>query len=191
MLVLPLVLLPPPSSVPSRTSTAAYVDDHAQGSHTFAELLKGYADFLALCDRENWTFSATKTLVGFLSIVFFGFHVDQTGTRIADKNLDTIKRMVPPTNLPELRMTLGVFVLSSRFIPQHAHIVHPLTQLTRCEKDQPVPFVWTPERKRSFDHVRNLLSDGIHIAPPDYRLPFHSGGDASNDGKSWIATKFE
>ena len=36
-----------------------------------------------------------------------------------------------------------------------------------------------------FDHVRNLLLDGIHLAPPDYRLPFHSGGDASNDGKAY------
>lgn len=41
------------------------VDDHAQGSHTFADLLKGYADFLALCERENWTLNATKTMVGF------------------------------------------------------------------------------------------------------------------------------
>jgi hypothetical protein len=27
--------------------------------------------------------------------------------------------------------------------------------------------------------------DGIHLAPPNYLLPFHSGGDASNDGKSY------
>jgi hypothetical protein len=51
------------------------VDDHAQGSHTFADLLKGYTDFLALCERENWTLNAKKTFVGFPSIVFFGFHV--------------------------------------------------------------------------------------------------------------------
>jgi hypothetical protein len=49
--------------------TAAYVDDdHAQGSHTFADLLKGY---LALCERENWTLKATKTLVGFPCINLF------------------------------------------------------------------------------------------------------------------------
>jgi hypothetical protein len=170
--------------------TAAYVDDHAQGSHTFADLLQGYTDFLALCDREDWTLNATKTFVGFPSCVFFGFHVDQFGTRLANKNLDPIKRMVPPTNLPELRMTLGVFVQSSRFIPQYAHVVRPLTELTRSEKGQPVPFIWTPERQHSYDHIRNLLLDGIHLAPPDYRLPFHSGGDASNDGKSYGIHQF-
>jgi hypothetical protein len=80
--------------------TAAYVDDHAQGSHTFAELLQGFTDFLALCDKEHWTLNATKAIVGFRSCVFCGFHVDKSGTRPADKNLDPIKRMIPPTNSP-------------------------------------------------------------------------------------------
>jgi hypothetical protein len=30
----------------------------------------------------------------------------------------------------------------------------------------------------------------ISFAPPDYRLPFHSGGDASNDGKSYGIHQF-
>ncbi len=184
----PAILRTLPDSAHLRT--AAYVDDHAQGAHSFAELLKGYTDFLTLCERENWTLNATKTHIGFPSCVFFGFHVDKDGTRLADKNLDPIKRMVPPTKLPELRMTLGVFVQSSRFIPRYAHVVRPLTELTRCEKGQPVPYLWTPERQESYDHIRNLLLDGIHLAPPDYRLPFHSGGDASNDGKSYGIHQF-
>jgi len=170
--------------------TASYVDDHAQGSHTFADLLKGYADFLALCERENWTLNAPKTMVGFPTCNFFGFKVDKQGTRLAEKNLDPIRRMVAPTNVPELRMTLGVFVQSSRFIPNYAHIVRPLTELTRSINGKPVPFTWTQERQQSFDHVRNLLLDGIHLAPPDYRLPFHSGGDASNDGKAYGIFQF-
>ena len=93
--------------------------------------------------------------------------------------------MVPPCNLPELRKTLGVFVQSSRFIPNYAHVVRPLTALTRSEQGKPVPFLWNTAQQDSFDHVRNLLLDGIHLAPPDYRLPFHSGGDASNDGKAY------
>jgi hypothetical protein len=165
--------------------TAAYVDDHAQGSRTFADLLQGYRDFLALCDRHSWTLNATKTKVGYPSCVFFGFEVDLLGTRLADKNLDPVRRMVPPTNLPELRSTLGVFVQSSRFIPRYSHIVAPLTALTRSAHGKPVPFVWDTAQQTAFDHVRNLLLDGIHLSPADYRLPFHGCGDASNDGKSF------
>jgi hypothetical protein len=164
--------------------TASYVDDHAQGSQvSFADLLKGYTDFLALCQQENWTLNATKTKVDFTSCPFFGFVADKTGTRLADKNLDPVRRMVPPCNVPELRKTLGVFVQSSRFIPNYAHIVRPLTALTRSENGKPVAFTWTKEQQHSFDHIRNLLLDGIHLAPPDYHLPIHSGGTRRTTGK--------
>ena len=93
--------------------------------------------------------------------------------------------MVPPSNLHELRSTLGLFVQSSRFIPRYAHIVQPLTALTRTDKGKPVPFDWTDTQQHAFDHVRNLLLEGIHLSTADYRLPFHSGGDASNDGKAY------
>jgi hypothetical protein len=46
----PAILQTLPDSAHLRT--AAYVDDHAQGSHSFADLLKGYTDFLALCERQ-------------------------------------------------------------------------------------------------------------------------------------------
>jgi hypothetical protein len=136
----PATLMLLPNNAHKRT--AAYVDDHAQGARTFDDLLQGYRDFLDLCQKKNWTLNATKTKVGYPSCVFFGFEVDIHGTRLADKNLDPVRRMVPPANLPELRSTLGVFVQSSRFIPKYAHIVAPLCALTRCEKGKPVPYVW-------------------------------------------------
>ncbi len=40
-------------------------------------------------------------------------------------------------------------------------------------------------RRVSETEIRNLLLDGVHLSPPDYRLPFHGCGDASNDGKSF------
>ncbi len=92
--------------------------------------------------------------------------MDKTGTRLADKNLDPIRRMVHPTNVSEVRKTLGVFVQSARFIPNYAHIVRPLTELTRSENGKPVAFTWTEERQQSYDNIRNLLLDGIHLAPP-------------------------
>jgi hypothetical protein len=154
------------STTTRKDLTLSPICSHAQGSHTFADLLSGYTDFLALCERENWTLNATKTMVGFLSCPFFGFVVDKSGTRLADKNLDPVRRMVPSANVPELRKTLGVFVRSSRFIPNYAHVVRPLTELTRSENGKPVPFTWTQARQASFDQVRNLLLDDIHLAPP-------------------------
>ncbi len=147
--------------------------------------MQGYRYFLALWKEEKWTLNATKTRVGYPSCVFFGFEVDSKGTRLTDKNLDPIRRMVPPTNLPELRSTLGVFVQSARFIPRYAHIVAPLTALTRSSAGKPVPYLWDDTTQAAYDEIRKILLDGIHLSPPDYRLPFHGCGDASNDGKSF------
>jgi hypothetical protein len=47
--------------------------------------------------------------------------------------------MVPPTNLHELRSTLGVFVQSSRSIPKYAHVTVPPTALTKTTNGNPVP----------------------------------------------------
>jgi hypothetical protein len=74
--------------------------------------------------------------------------------------------MVPPSNLPELRSTLGVFVQSARFIPIYAHIVAPLTALTRSYAGKPVPYIWDDKTQTAYDNVRNLLLDGIHLPPP-------------------------
>jgi hypothetical protein len=87
----------------AHTKTASYVDDAAQGSHTFSDLLQGWHDYLALCADRSWTLSAKKTRVGYDHCIFFGFHADKHGTRLADKNLDPVRRMIPPTNLAELR----------------------------------------------------------------------------------------
>ncbi len=183
----PATLMLLPNNAHKRT--AAYVDDH-QGARNFDELLQGYRDFLDLCQKKNWTLNATKTKVGYPSCVFFGFEVDIHGTRLADKNLDPVRRMVPPANLLELRSTLGVFVQSSWFIPKYGHIVAPLCALTRCEKGKPVPYVWDDKTQQAYDTVRNLLLDGIHLSPPYYRLPFHGGGDASNDDKSFGLSQY-
>ncbi len=86
---------------------------------------------MTLCAAQKWHLNATKTSIGYSRCVFFGFEVDALGVRLADNNLDPIRRMVPPTNLHELRSTLGVFVQSSRFIPNYAHITQALTHLMR------------------------------------------------------------
>jgi hypothetical protein len=170
--------------------TASYVDDAAQGSHTFDELLLGWRNFLALCLDRSWTLSAKKTRIGYDHCTFFRFYADKHGTRLADKNLDPVRRMIPPTNLPELRHVNGVFVQSKSYIPNFAHLAKPLNALTKKANDQHVPFTWGPAEQLAYDSIRNHLLDGVHLSPPNYCLPFHCGGDASNDGKAFGLHQF-
>jgi hypothetical protein len=180
----PAIIRTLPNNVHLRT--ASYVDDHAQVAHTFADLLQGYTDFLALCQQENWTLNATKTKVGFPSCPFFGFVVDKTGTRLADKNLDPVRRMVPPCNVPELRKTLDVFVQSSRFIPNYAHVARPLIHCPHPQRKRQTRRIHLDRRTaKEFRSHQKFVSRRHSPRLTGLSLPFHSGGDASNDGKAY------
>jgi hypothetical protein len=174
----------------AHAKTDSYVDDAAQGSHTFDELIQGWHDFLALCLDRSWTLSAKKTRIGYDHCTFFGFHADKHGTRLADKNLDPVRRMITPSNLPELWHVNGVFVQSKSYIPNFAHIAKPLNALTKKDKGEHVKVIWGPAKQVAYDTIRSQLLDGVHLSPPHYGLPFHCGSDASNDGKAFGLHQF-
>ena len=181
---------------------ACFVDDQAQGNNfvdsddplvRYGNLLKGWRDYLQMCRENNFTLNPSKTKLGFPSATFYGFEASKKGFTLADKNLDPIRKMVPPANLSELRHVLGVFVQSKNYFPDehpYAQTVKPLTALTGGKKGNPVPFIWTATHQKAFDTIRDLLLSGLHLAAPDFRLPFHAGGDASEDGKSFGLWQF-
>ncbi len=44
-------------------------------------------------------------------------------------------------------------------------------------------FKWESEQQQAYEYVRDALLAGIHLAAPDFSLPFHLQIDASEDGK--------
>ena len=56
----------------------------------------------------------------------------------------------------------------------------PITDVLRGR--QPL-FRWEEAQQTSFDTIRDLLLAGVHLAAPDYTLPFHLATDASEEGK--------
>ena len=157
-----------------------YVDDWLGYSDDFTELLQNFEAFLAVCLEFNITLNTSKTRFGFPHAQFFGFVVDESGTRLADKHLCPIRNMVPPEDISELRRVLGLFVISRKYIQNYAMITKPLTDLLRGK--QPV-FKWTDLQQKAYETVRDALLAGIHLAAPNFELPFHLQTDASEDGK--------
>jgi hypothetical protein len=160
-----------------------YVDDWLGYANVFDELLRNFTDFLAVCLEYNITLNTSKTKFGFSSAQFFGFKVDIKGTRLADKHLCPIRNMVPPTDISELRWTLGLFVVSRKYLRDYAQVTKPLTELLKGK--QPV-FKWEIEQQEAYEYVRDALLSGIHLAAPEFTLPFHLQTDASEDGKGSI-----
>jgi len=136
-----------------------------------------------VCLENNITLNVHKTRFGFPKAEFFGFEVDSAGIRLAEKHLNPLENLVPPTDISETRRVLGLFQVSRRFIDHFAHIAKPMTMLTRGR----VPvFNWGAAEQASFDKIRDLLLKGVHLCPPRYDLPFHLATDASDDGEGGV-----
>jgi hypothetical protein len=160
-----------------------YVDDWLGYANDFETLFENFKCFLGVCLEYNITLNTTKTRFGFPQAQFFGFAVDVDGTRLADKHLCSITNMVPPEDISELRRVLGLFVVSRKYLRDYAIITRPLTDLLRGK--QPV-FQWGKAQQSAYEHVRDALLAGVHLAAPDFALPFHLQTDASEDGKGAI-----
>ena len=90
--------------------------------------------------------------------------------------------MIPPVDVPELRRVMGLFVVSRRYIPSYAMITKPLTDLLKKQTQ----WIWGEDQQRAYDVIRDKLLQGVHLAPPNYDLPFHLKSDASEDGKAAV-----
>jgi hypothetical protein len=94
-----------------------------------------------------------------------------------------ISNTVPPTDISELRRTLGLFIVSRKYLKNYALVTKPLTDLLKGK--QPV-FKWEAEQQHAYEYVRDALLSGIHPSAPDFTLPFHLQTDASEDGRGGL-----
>jgi hypothetical protein len=161
-----------------------YVDDWIGYGDDLDVLLEDFARFLQLCEKYQITLGISKTRFGYGEAQFFGFRVNKEGSHLALKHLDPIRNLVAPADIHELRRVLGLFVVSRKYLQNYALISRPLTEVL---KGKPPTFRWGPEQQSAFDLIRDRLLQGVHLAAPDFSLPFHLATDASEDGKGGAA----
>ena len=120
-------------------------------ARTIEDLALRFETFLEVCARNHITLNPHKVRIGYSSATFFGFEVDKDGTRLAEKHLDPIRNMVPPTDVFELRSVLGVFVQSRKYIEDYATIVRPMTKMTGGK----IKFTREERHQQAFDNIRD------------------------------------
>jgi transposase InsO family protein len=157
-----------------------YVDDWIGYSDELDQLIEDFECFLKVCEKYVITLGTAKTRFGYSEAQFFGFRVNKEGSHLALKHLDPIRNLVPPGDIHELRRVLGLFVVSRKYLADYALLSRPMTEIL---KGKPPTFRWGPEQQAAFDTIRDKLLEGVHLAAPDFSLPFHLATDASEDGK--------
>ena len=142
-------------------------------------LAKSFIAMVEMADKNNMSLKASKTHFGNPSADFWGHTLDKDGHRAAIHNLEPIKNLIAPVDVPELRRVLGLMVQHKDHIPTWAYDAKPLHNLTK----KSVVWDWSDGCQASFESLRNAcLKNGI-LAAPDYTKPFCVGCDASDDGK--------
>ena len=110
---------------------------------------------------------------------FWGHTLDKDGHRAAIHNLEPIKNLIAPVDVPELRRVLGLMIQHKDHIPTWAYDARPLHNLTK----KSVVWDWSDECQAAFESLRKACLENGILAAPDYTKGFSVGCDASDDGK--------
>ena len=126
---------------------------------------------------NNISLKASKTRIGYSSIVYGGYKLGQGQRSLAEKHLAPILDMTIPEDVSALRRVLGLFVQSKSLIKNYALIVAPLTRLTGK-----VPWQWGEKQQEAFIKLKEAILEGPALANPDYTRPFYIDVDSSERG---------
>jgi hypothetical protein len=131
-----------------------YIDDilHFKGM-TFDEHLAILNEMLKLLADAGMQVSADKSRFCQTSVEFLGFQLDRTGYRPLPSRVDAILRVLPPSNLKQVRGFLGVINFIKNHIPNRAALIEPITRLTRKGEK----FIWGDEQQQAFDKIKSVI----------------------------------
>ena len=108
-------------------------------------------------------------------IHYLGHLISEDGTSPLLDKLDSIKNMLVPKCVKEIKQFLGLTGYYRKFVPTFADISRPLTRLTKKE----TIFNWTPECQKSFELLKLYLCGEPILKYTDTSKPYTLYTDAS------------
>ena len=114
-----------------------------------------------------------------------GHLISENGISPLPDKLDSIKNMLVPKCMKEIKQFLGLTGYYRKFVPRFADISRPLTQLIRKE----TPFNWTPECQKSFELLKSYLYGEPILKYADTSEPYTLYTDASKYGWAGVQTQ--
>ena len=122
-------------------------------------------------NKEKCSFSKSE-------IKFYGHIFSSKGVKADPDKTQAITNMSKPESASEVRSLLGMTHYVSRYIPDYATITAPLRLLTRKE----TPWQWADEQQRTFEKLKDSLTENHVVSYFDPRLKTEVIVDASPVG---------
>ncbi len=133
------------------------------------------------------TANPKKCAIGRVEVRYLGFHLGHGQVRPQIDKTAAIAACPRPKTKKEVRQFLGLAGYYRRFVPDYSELTSPLTDLTKKEVPDTVP--WTERCQQVFTQVKAALCGGPLLNSPDFSLPFLLQTDASDRGLGAVLTQ--
>jgi hypothetical protein len=121
----------------------------------------------------------SKMRVGFPDVDYLGHKVVPSGTAPMTVKVEAIVKMLPPTNVSELRAVLGTANYYRKFVANYSTIAASLNNLLGEDEEL---WNWSQECQKAFDTIKEKLTQAPILRRPDYNRPFELHTDWSGVG---------
>ena len=153
-----------------------YVDDVVIFSRSVEEYVKHLLEVFCVIADHGLKLTASNCSFAQFKVRLLGHVVDTNGVHVDPGKIETILKMVTPSNTTELRSFLGLAGYYRRFIPRFAEESACLHAATSSKK----PFSWTEETKKTFESLKLKLTTPPVLAFPNLDELFLVETDASS-----------
>lgn len=155
-----------------------FIDDLCIASNSWSEHINSLKDVFKLLIKANLKLKSNKCTFGVPKVIFLGHEISADGIRQDPSKLAALRSLPSPTNLKELRSSMGMLNYYRKFVPKFAIITEPITRLTKKSET----FNWQDEQERAFRNVLNVLLSNGTLTHYDRKAPTALKTDACKIG---------
>ena len=130
-----------------------YMDDGIVFSRSFQEHLVHIEDVFQRLREFNLRLKLAKCAFAKDKLLYVGHIVNEAGIKPNPEKIEAVKNYPVPTNIKQLRTTLGLFNYYRTFVKGYAKTAEPLTNLTK----KGVKWNWTKEHQEAFETLKENL----------------------------------
>ena len=159
-----------------QTSVECFIDDvaiftPASSSNPWTDHINLLNDVLTRLQAHGYQINPNKCSWAVKEAEFLGHWLTPTGVKPLRKKIEGIMALDEPKTLKQLRGFIGMVNFYRDFWKNRAHLMAPLTSLTKIDKKL-FKSSWTDQHSKCFHEIKNMIAEDVLLTYPDPNKPF-------------------